>query len=494
MRTLALFCILLLSLVPALGQRNDWTVISDHSVTAKNLSLVGLRGDSLLATGNETSYAIPVATIRSLQHPEGSTPRSVRLLTGALIGGGTGFMIGTVIDAMNSNSTSDESFFGGDYKVVGVVGGAILGGMIGASSSSAALKKFDIGGMYLDEKEGVISAILSDEGTVPAGSPSESSGNVIHLKSGTDLTGTVAELIPDSVIKVITADSSVFVLSPREISSIDTDATRPATPCNIVYLKNGSVIRCALLKYMPDSTVTVRTGDGLRLQYMQNEISRIGYEVPSPSKVARNPASPSVVDRGMGSDYPHLPRPRFGLHAGVSLPTGDFSSTGASGGAAGTGYSFGCDLYVGEDVGWYTSATVAINPVDQSSLNIPSSVGTDFGSWSSIWLMSGMRAATPVSQNVEIYGFGQVGILFGGWPDIHVFYLGETLNESASSSTAVGFGFGAGMSYDDKYSLGFRFYEANPEYSVTATGAGMSMSAKGKQSTSMVLINFEILF
>jgi len=476
------------------GQRNDWTVVTTHPASRRNLTLLGLEGDSLLVSGKEGSSAIPVSTIRTLEHPEGNSPRSLRLITGSLIGAGSGFMIGTVIDAMNHNANDNYSFLDGDYKLYGVVSGAILGGMIGAGSSSSGTRKFDIAGMDLDAKEKMISAILSTEGKETPPPLAVAPGNVVHLKSGTDVTGTIVELFPDSSVKVCTADSSLFVFTMSEIASIDTIATNPATPANIVYLKNGSVIKSALIRFIPDSSLTVRTREGILLHYGIKEVSRVGLDTAPPPGITRRGEMPRAALRDETENYPHIPRPRFGLHAGLSLPTGDFSSNGESGGDAGAGYCFGADMYVGEDVGWYTSATLAINTVDQSKMDIPSSIGTDFGSWSSIWLMSGMRGSTPIGTNTQVYGFGQVGILFGGWPDIHIFYLGQTVSETASSSTALGFGFGAGVTYEDKYSLGMRFYGANPEYTVTISGGGISGSAKGKQSTTMVLLNFEILF
>ena len=65
---------------------------------------------------------------------------------------------------------------------------------------------------------------------------------------------------------------------------------------DIVYLKNGSVIKGTILEMVPDKTIKVQTADGNIFVYNMSEVEKISKEAAAPAP--SNEPKPFIEQRG----------------------------------------------------------------------------------------------------------------------------------------------------------------------------------------------------
>jgi len=184
---------------------------------------------------------------------------------------------------------------------------------------------------------------------------------------------------------------------------------------------------------------------------------------------------------------------RFSFYGGAALPQGDFSSTsGKNAGFANTGF---CVLIEGskilsESVNWTSSVSLAINSLDESSLEnqlenqfYGITVTTD--NYITTWAMTGVGIETSASPTVKIYGLGQMGLLLSRFPDITLSYGSASITQTTKMGTAFAYGFGAGVILN-KINFGIRYYSGEPEYEQTASYGGVTGTAKVKMPATIL--------
>jgi hypothetical protein len=180
---------------------------------------------------------------------------------------------------------------------------------------------------------------------------------------------------------------------------------------------------------------------------------------------------------------------RFSFYGGAALPQGDFSSTsGEKAGYANTGF---CVLIEGskilsESVNWTSSVSLAINSLDESSMeNQLSGITVTTDNYITTWVMTGIGFETSASPTVKIYGLGQMGLLLSRFPDITLSYGGESITQTTKTGTAFAYGFGAGVIIN-KINFGIRYYSGEPEYEQTASYGGVTGTAKVKMPATIL--------
>jgi hypothetical protein len=140
----------------------------------------------------------------------------------------------------------------------------------------------------------------------------------------------------------------------------------------------------------------------------------------------------------------------FGAHAGVSIPTGNFSDV------ADVGFSGGLDFtlplaMVTPALSWYTSADVAGHS--------PSADGLD-GGFLSIPVLTGVRFDMPLGM-VRPFLTGQAGVGFVRGPSLP--------NQSASTETGFAYGLGGGLQLTNNVYAGAKWFNLSE---TTGPGAG----------------------
>ena len=263
---------------------------------------------------------------------------------------------------------------------------------------------------------------------------------------------------------------------------------------DVLYFKNGSIIKGTILELIPDKTVKIETADGSILVYAMAEVEKITKE---PNPVLTDSALTSQLQVGESPE----PGGTVGgsgvaLFGGVSLPVGDFGSTlGPEAGAAKTGYAVGADasLALTPVVAWMSSVSFSVNGLDIASALEGFGISVDAGSWTSVWALSGLRVFGNVSPDVEVFAFGQAGLLFGTSPRITLTVGNEHATQNSASATGFAFGIGAGITIGH-VSFGVRYLSGQPEYAITASGPNGTVSGNFKQPTSCVLITGGFVF
>lgn len=251
---------------------------------------------------------------------------------------------------------------------------------------------------------------------------------------------------------------------------------------DIVYLRNGSVIKGIIIEQIPNKTIKIQTSDGSIFVYDLSEVERIQKEEPP---VTSTPAPPA----------PFLTKTSFFLGGGIAVPIGEFASTTSnSGGAAKAGFSLAGDLRIplGGQAFALLAGTFSSNPLDvdalRDALGSPSDLSISAGNWLSIAPFAGLGIIIPVSEGTGFLLSGKLGVLFGTSPEIRLSSGGASATQGSASASAVAYGFSAGIMTSQKFSICVQLQSGQPKYSVTASGSGGSLSSELEQSMSILQI------
>lgn len=143
----------------------------------------------------------------------------------------------------------------------------------------------------------------------------------------------------------------------------------------------------------------------------------------------------------------------FGAHAGVSVPTGNFSNV------ADLGFSGGLDFTlplsaVAPALSWYTSADVAGHSASADNID---------GGFLSIPVLTGARVDLPLGM-VRPFATGQLGVAFVRGPSIGA--------ASASTETGFAYALGGGLQLTDNIYAGAKWFNlGDVDFSPAVPGA-----------------------
>jgi hypothetical protein len=171
---------------------------------------------------------------------------------------------------------------------------------------------------------------------------------------------------------------------------------------------------------------------------------------------------------------------RLRVHAGASLPQGNFGATDAS--QEESGFAALGGAVVGEYV--YPLSTSGLEVVGSISamgnkLDLEASIdeeaeedieqfeeeGGDFntssGYWINVPLMAGLQYKAEASPTIDVYGLGKAGVNFAKRPDTEVEAEREgaslTIEESSSWVNSLGLSLGAGAVFNDQINVSLRY-------------------------------------
>jgi opacity protein-like surface antigen len=129
----------------------------------------------------------------------------------------------------------------------------------------------------------------------------------------------------------------------------------------------------------------------------------------------------------------------FGAHAGVSIPTGDYSD------AADLGFSGGLDLtypllMVSPALSWYTSADAVAHSASAEAAD---------GGFLYFPIMTGLRVDAGAIGMIRPFATGQLGLVLARGPD---------LGPSPQTGTEFGFALGGGLQLTDNVYAGLKWF------------------------------------
>lgn len=164
---------------------------------------------------------------------------------------------------------------------------------------------------------------------------------------------------------------------------------------DVVYLKDGSIIRGAIIEQVPNKLIKIETSDKNVFVYQIDEIEKITKEIPPETIVKQNDS-----DRRKGY---------IGLSVGVSIPIGDFADKsdgiakpGLQLNLVNFGYLFSDNI--GITATWFGAA----NPLDAEG----------YDPWSYGGLLVGPLLSFPLSEKVEWDFRPMIGYSVTTLPDI----------------------------------------------------------------------------
>ncbi len=257
-------------------------------------------------------------------------------------------------------------------------------------------------------------------------------------------------------------------------SSFSSGGTNPS---DVLHLKDGSTVRGTIIEVIPDSTVTIRMSDGSVRVYAMTIVENIEREpVPGTESVA--------ITDSLSPPF------SFVYYGGVSIPREDFASTaGDRSAAAETGFGLGVDARYAftPSLSWMGSLNLSFNGMVPNALLRGSDATVSTDSWIIFCILNGLKLTGTVSPGVDMFLFGQVGVLYATIPKIIITSSTQRLSQSAGTASSLAYGYGAGIAISH-FELCFRYFTGEPEYNISVSGGGVSAAGSFKQPVSCVFI------
>ena len=277
---------------------------------------------------------------------------------------------------------------------------------------------------------------------------------------------------------------------------------------DIVYLKNGSVIKGMILEMIPEKTIKIQTADGNIFVYNMSEVEKISKEV-APSISEPKPAVERPSKEGQRSyesqrDYQGQSTSegagaKFNIYGGVSLPLGDFAKKWGEGddkglGAAKIGWSAGVQFVTGGTVGFIIEGNYS-----QNKLDFPTSYTTMAGKyewvgWSSILALAGIKLGTDNATGSNFFVAPLVGALFGTSPKIDFTPAGASTSISwmpSGTGTAVAYGGALQILFGEHISISAKYIASKPKFKTTIDGKD---SESDPQNITFLLVSLGLAF
>jgi len=282
---------------------------------------------------------------------------------------------------------------------------------------------------------------------------------------------------------------------------------------DVVHLKNGSVIKGSILEMIPEKTIKIQTTDGNIFVYNMSEVEKISKEaVAAPSNESKPMVSPSnnesqrTYDNQRGYENPRSSEgagTKFSIFGGVALPLGDFAKKegpygekdSANVGLAKLGWTAGAQLVTGGTIGFIIEGSYSQNKLEYPTVGIPA--GTlSTTSWTSILALAGIKIGTDNSSGTNFFIAPLAGALFLKNPEISFTPAGSTITQTSSSHSAIGFAYGANVELiiAEHITLSGKYIASKPKFKWSETYYGQSYDYEFDQSVSLLLISLGIAF
>ncbi|MBN1398455.1 MAG: hypothetical protein JXA06_10530 [Bacteroidetes bacterium] len=192
---------------------------------------------------------------------------------------------------------------------------------------------------------------------------------------------------------------------------------------SITYLKNGSIIKGVILEIIPDSTIKIQTADESILIFKMSEVEKIEKYAPVDTirTVSTYPV-PVAAARYTAVPYDKKKsgkRGTFSIFGGVAFPTGDFDDE--TNGCANTGFCAGLQYVSGGQIGFLINLSLIANPTNMgiSSVSTYDASGVS-DSWITIPLMCGLKIGTTNSNGINLFFAPLIGFCISTSPEIRL--------------------------------------------------------------------------
>jgi hypothetical protein len=275
---------------------------------------------------------------------------------------------------------------------------------------------------------------------------------------------------------------------------------------DVVYLKNGSIIKGEIIEQIPNKSIKIQTSDGNIFVYDISDIEKMTKETTtSQTKIKTEESSSNETEVLKGG---------FIVSGGLSVPVGDFGGTSdiSKNSCAKTGYSFSVeyDAPLNKILFGLLSVTYSSNSVDGASFMkgvgyTYSGDNVDVGSFSLIAPMAGIGVQSQIAPTMALYLSAQIGIMLAFQPEVTIRSNGiQLFNETSTNATAFSYGISGGIKIGERFIVGFRYISASPKYDekgsvlMVNTYSGslytQNISDTSERSASVLLLQVGVIF
>lgn len=266
---------------------------------------------------------------------------------------------------------------------------------------------------------------------------------------------------------------------------------------DVVYLKNGSIIKGSVVETVADSIAKIQTSDGSIFVFKMSEVEKIEKDTLSIPAVTAKPQQEPREEF----------KPLFGVFGGLAIPTGDFADE-LNGGAK-NGFGFGLQCFGGGKVSFLFDVSYISNPCDLSKAMGDFGGSGSYGHWTLIPIMGGVKLGTSNPTGANFFIAPIIGFNIGISPEMEYKMEESGLVGSVKMPSATNTAFSYGILVEltaNHFLLGAKYIACKPKYTVNATGTftgsmygysysgSMSMTMTIEQSTSVLLLYAGIVF
>jgi hypothetical protein len=113
--------------------------------------------------------------------------------------------------------------------------------------------------------------------------------DVVYLKNSSIIRGIIIEQIPNELLKIKTREENVFVYKMEEVEKITKELSQQKRNFqfssqkqeneDVVYLKNGSIIRGIIVEQIPNVSIKIKTREENVFIYKMDEVEKITKEL-----------------------------------------------------------------------------------------------------------------------------------------------------------------------------------------------------------------------
>jgi hypothetical protein len=271
---------------------------------------------------------------------------------------------------------------------------------------------------------------------------------------------------------------------------------------DIVYLKNGSVIKGTILEMVPDKTIKVQTADGNIFVYNMSEVEKISKEAAAPAP--SNEPKPFIEQRGNenqrgyeGQSSSEGSGAKFSIYGGISLPMGNFAKKEGSiyeNGYAKLGWSAGIQFVTGGTIGWIIDGNYSQNKFDlpTSATTIPGKY--EWVGWSSILALTGIKIGTDNSTGTNFFIAPLVGAMFATSPKLDFTPAGSSTSIPeliSGKGTAVAYGGAVQVIFGGHVTLNAKYIVSKPKFKYSSNGQDYE---NDPQSITFLLVSLGVAF
>lgn len=269
----------------------------------------------------------------------------------------------------------------------------------------------------------------------------------------------------------------VFLLIVLIVSSATVLFSQNATK-DVVYLKNGGVVKGNIIEVIPEKSLKIQTSDGNVFVYTMSQIEMITKEAVQSNE------TPSMFGAANKSQ-----QSRFSIFGGAALPLGDFAKAVTSqdiidyldyntpipfNGSAKTGFTAGLQFVTGGSIGWIINGSFSMVKMDLPSRVVISgeTFKVETASWQSALALTGVKFGTTNSTGVNFFVAPLVGAMYGKSPEMSINWS-STINNfpvkysetvSSASNIALAYGLAVQLTIADNFIIGAQYVFSEPKY------------------------------